>query len=362
MKRTFLIAALSFTSLALTAILIAVLGNGAALAMQDGPGINAPQQAEPNLRVAHLAPFAADPGTAVTVTLDGDDVLTGFEFADSTVYFTQTAESHLVEIYAPGQPITPAITATVELEADTDYSAIAIGGANDWPLELLALVDDTEPLTDAAKIRIGHLAPFAALITDTLADIRLQDGTVVITNVAYKGYADIVLPAGTHDLKITTPGGDVTLIDPLPVTVADGDILSIFAVGDGVNQPLGVFAWPSNAEGFLLPLAFTDVDLSLVTTGTIYVGDEVEFSADLTPDNAYKPYTYTIDFGDGVTVTASSSADPLLFEHTYTMVGTNTVEIQVWNDGNVEPVIDTVEVVVEPVMTYIYLPIIAKNF
>ena len=34
-----------------------------------------------DLEVAHLAPFAMDPGTAVTVTLDGTPVLTDFEFA-----------------------------------------------------------------------------------------------------------------------------------------------------------------------------------------------------------------------------------------------------------------------------------------
>ncbi|MBK8984913.1 MAG: choice-of-anchor J domain-containing protein [Chloroflexi bacterium] len=38
------------------------------------------------LRVAHLAPFAADPGTAVTVTLNGAPALTNFAYGDSTSY------------------------------------------------------------------------------------------------------------------------------------------------------------------------------------------------------------------------------------------------------------------------------------
>jgi hypothetical protein len=45
------------------------------------------------------------------------------------------------------------------------------------------------------------------------------------------------------------------LIDPLPVPFNAGDIVSAFAVGEGVNQPLGVFAWPAGVPGFLLPLA-----------------------------------------------------------------------------------------------------------
>jgi hypothetical protein len=48
----------------------------------------------------------------------------------------------------------------------------------------------------------------------------------------------------------------VTLIDPVPVTLSDGDILSVFAVGDGVNQPVGAFAWPSNQVGFLVPQGY----------------------------------------------------------------------------------------------------------
>ena len=64
----------------------------------------------------------------------------------------------------------------------------------------------------------------------------------------------LALPAGTYDLKITTPGGGTTLIDPVTVAFGDGDIFSVFAVGDGSNQPLGVFAWLSDQVGFLLPL------------------------------------------------------------------------------------------------------------
>jgi hypothetical protein len=70
------------------------------------------------------------------------------------------------------------------------------------------------------------------------------------------------LPAGTHDLKITSPDGALTLIDPLPVTFAAGDIVAAFASGDGANQPLGAFAWPSGAAGFFLPLASYAVELT----------------------------------------------------------------------------------------------------
>jgi hypothetical protein len=121
---------------------------------------------------------------------------------------------------------------------------------------LLALVDDNSaPAAGNFKLRLGHLAPFADTITGTLADVRLQDGTIILDDVPFGAVASYVeLPAGSYDLKITSPDGSVTYIDPLPVIFNDGDIVSAFAVGDGANQPLGVFAWPSGAPGFLLPL------------------------------------------------------------------------------------------------------------
>ena len=45
----------------------------------------------------------------------------------------------------------------------------------------------------------------------------------------------------------------MTLIDPLPITLNDGDILSAFAIGDGTNQPTAVFALPAGKPGFILP-------------------------------------------------------------------------------------------------------------
>jgi hypothetical protein len=210
----------------------------------------------PRLQLAHLAPFAMDPGTAVTVTLNGVDVLTGVEFADSTGYLWVPAGDNMVQVF-PGSSATPAISATVFLTESTDFTAIAVGGPNMWPIGLKLLVDDAAPSSGVAKVRIGHLAPFAAGSANTLADVRLQDGTILpgFDDVPYDTIADhIALPAGTYDLKITSADGSATLIDPLPVALGSGDVLSVFAVGDGVNQSLGVFALPSGAPGSLLPL------------------------------------------------------------------------------------------------------------
>jgi len=207
------------------------------------------------LAVAHLAPFAPGAGTAVTVSLDSTPVLTNFVYGASTGYISVTDGAHLVQIYPAGSPV-PAISTSVVLSPNLYYSAIAIGDGVNQPLNLLGLLDDTIPVSGFAKVRIGHLAPFSNTITGTLADVRLQDGTPVITNVPFSLVSTYLpLPAGIYDLKITAPGGTPTLIDLAPVMLSSNSIQSVFATGDVINQPLGVFAWPSNLPGFFLPLA-----------------------------------------------------------------------------------------------------------
>lgn len=218
--------------------------------------VNMTVEATSYLRVAHLAPFAMDPGTAVTVTLNGAPALTDFAYGDSTTYIELPSGEYDVAVWPAGSA-SPAITATVELEHGMYYSAIAYGDGVNQDLGLMLLEDDnTAPAAGKFHLRLGHLAPFAAGLAT--ADIRLEDGTLVVGDVDFTdvtGY--IELDAGEYDLKITTPGGDTTLINPRAVTFSEGDIVTAFATGEGTNQDLGVFAWPVDVEGFFLPLGPT---------------------------------------------------------------------------------------------------------
>ncbi len=205
------------------------------------------------LQVAHLAPFAAS--APVTVTLNGSPALTNFDYGDSTAYIDLPEGSYLVEVFPQGSA-SAAISATVDLMGNNDYTAIAIGDGANQPLSLKALLDDnTAPASGNFKLRLGHLAPFADTLAGTTADVRLDDGTVILDDVVFGDVAAYSeLPAGEYDLMITTPDGSTTLINLAPVTFTDGQIVSAFAVGEGSNQPLGGFALPSDAQGFFLPL------------------------------------------------------------------------------------------------------------
>ncbi|MFN2103525.1 MAG: DUF4397 domain-containing protein, partial [Candidatus Promineifilaceae bacterium] len=202
-----------------------------------------------NVRINHLAPFAMDlADTAVSITVDGNTVIEDFEFTEFTDYLPLPyAGDYEVAVFA-GE--TEALSDTVTVEAGKEYSVSAIGGANGWPLEFFVLEDDnSEPAAGNAHLRIAHTAPFAATGAETEVDICTQAGDLVggLSAVPYKvasGY--LPLPAGTYDLVVrlsdTTACTGLPIIDPKPVELMDGDVVTVYAYGDGTNQIPGLLA------------------------------------------------------------------------------------------------------------------------
>jgi hypothetical protein len=234
------------------------------------PGRVVPTEPEPaQLRVVHAAPFA--PGAAavdvVVPTVPPLTLLPNFSFGQTSQDYDVPAPfvgrpGGFIELPAATYPIeirpagtdTAAISGSFTLEAGTRYTALALGGANGYDLEVDLIEEPAGPPAEGkARIRVYHAAPFAEDLADTAVSIRTQDRSAVVgglSNVQYKGTAVIEVDPGTYDLVIATPNGSATLIDIPPFTVAAGDELMIIAVGDGVvtdgaapaqtgpNQPL----------------------------------------------------------------------------------------------------------------------------
>ena len=229
--------------------------------------------AQTRVNVAHLAPFADTlNGTAVSVEVNGAEVLTDFRFKDVSGYVElsgpgMAAGTTDLAVFAPPGAETPAITATVGLNADTDYTVAAIGDGANQPLALLPLVDDNSaPDAGNVKVRVVHTAPFAADLADTAVSIRLDSGDIVnnLSSVEFAQSSDYFqLPAGTYDLQVATVDGSTALIDLAPVTLPDGAIVTIFAVG-GINQPLGAVAIFGDGSSARLAL---ETDFSNINSG-----------------------------------------------------------------------------------------------
>jgi len=288
----------------------AVFGDGTAavLALEE----NAP--APTRVNVAHLAPFAESlADTAVSIDVNGIEVLTGVQYKQASGYLTLAEDgvapgNTLLEVFAPPGADTPAITAEVDLLAETDYTVLAIGDGFNQDLSLLPLIDDNTPPTDGfVKVRVVHSAPFAANLEDTAVSIRTDNGDLVggLTGVQFgqaSGYLE--LPAGTYDLNVATVDGSQRLIDLAPVTLNNGDIVTVFAVGDGVNQPLGFFATFGDGSSAALPVEPPFTTLTPGLNGSWYNHDTngQGFFVEVFPELGtmfVAWFTYDTTFADG---------------------------------------------------------------
>ncbi len=223
-------------------------------------------QAQVRAVVGHFASFADSvEGTSVSINVNGATALEGVVFGQFTDYLELgAAGSYTVEIFPTGST-TAAITLTADL-ADGDYTLLAAGDGANQDLTLLALVDDnTAPAAGNIKLRVVHAAPFADTLEGTNVSIRTAGGDVIggLSEVPFgvaSGYLE--LPANTYDVKVASPDGNTNFIDPLPVELAAGGIVTVVAAG-GSNLPLSIFALPVGE----LP---TRVPVDATAAGTFY--------------------------------------------------------------------------------------------
>ncbi len=203
---------------------------------------------EARVLVVHAAPFADSlEGTSVTVAVNGDPVLTDFQFRDFTEYLTLPAGDYTLDVIPTGAD-DPAISADVSLESGVDYTVLATGDGINQDLALLPLVDNTDaPADGSLNLRIVHAASFADTLEGTEVSIRLASGEVIgglegVPFGADSGFLE--LPAAEYDVKVASNDGLTNFIDPLPVELPAGADITIVAVGNGITQPLGLIAIP----------------------------------------------------------------------------------------------------------------------
>ncbi|NCC31939.1 MAG: DUF4397 domain-containing protein, partial [Chloroflexia bacterium] len=144
------------------------IGTGTATYPAEFFFLGGTQRVPAQVRLAHLAPFAGG-RAAVNVVVPGDTPLTlvsDFGFGDTTDYVPLTDGTYPINVVIPSAPRaladTVAISGSVTLSPGMRYTAMAIGGANGFAPELVLLNDPiTPPITDTARVRIYHAAPFA---------------------------------------------------------------------------------------------------------------------------------------------------------------------------------------------------------
>ncbi len=221
--------------------------------------ISQPAFAAARLAVLHLAPFADTlDGTAVNIAVNGTVLFENVKFKDFVPYTDLDAGEYTIDIIPVGAT-EPVLSATVTLQDGVDYSAYAEGNGITQDLALVAIEDamNVPANPNDVAVRIIHIAPFAADLSATQVSIRTAGGDVVagLVGVPYRGNSGFFdIPAGTYDLKVASNDGSVNLIDPLPAALPAGAGVTLYAIGDGINQPLGIIAFPVGELPLRMPV------------------------------------------------------------------------------------------------------------
>lgn len=210
--------------------------------------VSQPVFAVAKVAVAHFAPFAADiADTAVDIQVNGETALTNVVYKDFTPYLDFEPGTYIIDVIPVGST-EPAMSGEFTLADEKSYTVFAVGNVINQDLELRAVEDDTMmPAAGSVNVRVIHAAPFAAELSATEVSIRTAGGDVVneLVGVPYLGNSGFfAIPADTYDLKVASNDGSVNLIDPAPAPLPDGADVTIYAIGDGINQPLGIIAFP----------------------------------------------------------------------------------------------------------------------
>jgi hypothetical protein len=219
-----------------------------AMAQEDPASPAAPDAASANpvVNVAHFAPFAsAINDTSVTVRVSGTDAITEFVYAEIAPGIDiLAAGTYTVEILPTGTA-TVVISGVVTLEADKQYSLLAIGNGTDWNPELVALEDNpAAPPTGSANVRIGHYAPFAATGPATAVDICNDDTDQPVLPLVGVQYGQnsgwLALPVGIYDLSIAIAGTNCssTALDLPAIALLGGKNYDLYAIGGANNWPV----------------------------------------------------------------------------------------------------------------------------
>jgi len=279
---------LFLVTMALTALLFT--GITVSASAQEAAAPEASANGNAIVNVAHFAPFAADQaGASVTVAVNGADVFTDFVFSEVVTGVVLPAGVYTIEVRPTGSPVV-AMSGVFTLEANAEYSLLAIGdGSANMPLTLQPLIKDaTPPAPGAAKVLIGHYAPFASTVAGTAVELCNDATQTVLAPVVYgqnSGY--VQFPAGIYDLSIALPGTNCTqtAFDLPPLQFNAGEFYDAFAIGkNNAAFPLNVVSlsgldFPAMATiGHFAPFATTitntAVDIrvngQLVFTNVVY--------------------------------------------------------------------------------------------
>lgn len=223
------------------ALVLVFASVGSALAEGDGPA---------RVRVVHASPDA--PAVDVWVN-DSIKAFTNAPFTGVTNYAELDAATYNVKVVPTGATEPVVIEADLALEADTDYTVVAIDVLDN--IRPVVLVDDnTLPAEGMAHVRFMHASPDAPNVDIYVAD----GGPLLFENVPFgEAFPYVPVEAGTYDLEVRLHDSGAVALTVPGVALADQTVYTIFAMGLAGGEPAlqAVASADASASTALLPVS-----------------------------------------------------------------------------------------------------------
>ncbi len=176
------------------------------------------------IRVIHASP---DIGV-VDVFVDGNKLLSSFQFGVVTPYVPLPAGGHNVQVALIGTGVGAAvITQKIMVSPGTPYTVAALG-TKAAGFSLSVFTDNNVVSNNDAKVRVYHLSPGTGTVNVT------NGSNSVVNGLSYQnasGYVDI--PAGSYTLNAVIPNKTV----PISTDLKPWTITSVFAIGEVNGTP-----------------------------------------------------------------------------------------------------------------------------
>lgn len=190
--------------------------------------------------------YAAPNGPAVDIYVDGQRKTTASQFGEITPYITIAPGAHRIQVFAASAG--PAAAALLDTQATFQsgqaYSVLATDRVERMSAVVLNDALTVEP-GGSAYVRLVHLSPDAPPV----ADVAVSGGATIARNLPFKGATEYLpIKPGTYRFDVRPAGAAVTLATTTPLTLAPGQIYSIFVMGQLVDNTFQAVITPDNAR------------------------------------------------------------------------------------------------------------------
>ncbi|GAC1389668.1 MAG: DUF4397 domain-containing protein [Ktedonobacteraceae bacterium] len=192
----------------------------ALLALFSTPAARVHAESMAYIRIIHAATGVG----VVDVFVDGNKLLSSFQFGVVTPYVPLPAGGHNVQIALIGTGVgASVITQSIMVNAGTPYTVAALGTqASGFSLAVFT-DDNLAANNNEAKVRVYHLSPNAGTVSVS------NGASLVASGLTYQKASDYVnIPAGSYTLDATIPSNQNV---PIDTNLQPWTITSVFAIG-----------------------------------------------------------------------------------------------------------------------------------